>query len=119
MDQDSTEHLKLTFVSGVAVFSFTTPYLQSEDDIEKVGNELFDMVQKWDCKKVLLTFDGVRFVSSSMLAQVVKLHKTLAKTKGRVRLCGLTPALREVLKASQLDRLLEVFDDETAALAKF
>ena len=119
MSQDSTEHLHLNFVNGVAIISFTTPYLQAEDAIEKVGNELFDLVKKWDCSKVLLTFDGVRFVSSSMLAQVVKLHKTLAKTKGRVRLCSLTPALREVLKASQLDRLLEVFDDETAALAKY
>src|SRR5690349_13196624 len=100
MSQDTTEHLRLTFVNGVAVVSFQTPYLQSEDAIEKVAVELFDVVKKWDCSKVLLTFDGVRFVSSSMLAQVVKLHKSLAKTKGRVRLCGLTPALREVLKAS-------------------
>jgi anti-sigma B factor antagonist len=119
MSQDSTEHLHLRFVSGVAIISFTTPYLQAEDLIEKVGSELFDLVEKHECTKVLLTFDGVRLVSSSMLARVLKLHKTLAKNKGRLRLSGLSPALREVLRASQIDRLLEVFNDDNAALAKF
>ena len=119
MSQDSTEHLQLTFVNGVAVISITTHYLQAEDLIEAVGSELLELVEKWECTKVLLTFDGVRLVSSSMLAQVLRLHKRLAKTKGRVRICGLNPTLRDVLRASQLDRLLEVYDDDKAALAKF
>jgi anti-sigma B factor antagonist len=53
-----------------------------------------------------------------MLAQIVKLHKKLAKVKGRLRICCLTPALQEVLRTSQLDKLLEVFPDEAAALTK-
>jgi anti-sigma B factor antagonist len=119
MPQESTQNLHLNFVNGVAVISFATPYLQTEDAIAKVGAELFELADRWDFTKVLITFEGVRFVSSSMLAQVVKLHKQLAKTKGKVRLCVTNPSLREVLRASQLDRLMEVFDDEKAALAKF
>lgn len=119
MPQESTANLHLNFVNGVAVISFATPYLQTEDAIARVGAELFELAERWSFTKVLITFDGVRFVSSSMLAQIVKLHKQLAKNKGRVRLCCLTPTLREVLKASQLDKLMEVFDDEKAALAKF
>ena len=65
--QDDTEHLHLNFVNRVAIISFTTPYLQAEDAIEKVGTELFDLVEKWECSKVLLTFDGVRFVSYGTL----------------------------------------------------
>ncbi|AGA31430.1 STAS domain-containing protein [Singulisphaera acidiphila] len=119
MPQDTTEHLQLTFVNGVAVISITTHYLQAEDVIETVGEELLELVEKWECTKVLLTFEGVRFVSSSMLAQVMKLHKRLAKTKGHLRICGLNPMLRDVLRASQLDRLLEVYDDDKLALTKF
>jgi len=119
MPQESTPNLHLNFLNGVAVISFATPYLQSEDAIAKVGAELFELAERWDFSKVLITFDGVRFVSSSMLAQIVRLHKHLAKSKGRVRLCNLTPTLRDVLRASQLDKLMEVFDDEKAALAKF
>jgi anti-anti-sigma factor len=119
MPQESTQNLHLNFVNGVAVIGFATPYLQSEDAIATVGAELFDLAERWEFSKVLITFEGVRFASSSMLAQIVRLHKQLAKAKGRVRLCCLNPSLREVLRASQLDRLMEVFDDENAALAKF
>lgn len=119
MSHETTEHLQLTFLHGVAIIHITTPYLQTEDLTEAVGSELIGLVEKWECTKVLLTFDGVRFVSSSMLAQVLKLHKRLAKTKGHVRICGLNPTLRDVLRASQLDRLLEVYDDDKSALAKF
>jgi anti-sigma B factor antagonist len=66
-----------------------------------------------------LTFSGVRFLSSSMLAEVVRLHKNLAKVKSKLRVCSLEPALREVVRASQLDKLFEVFDDEASALDKF
>jgi anti-anti-sigma factor len=87
--------------------------------IEKVGAELFELVEGKALTKIILTFAGVRFVSSSMLAQVVKLHKKLSKVKGRLRVCCLSPALQEVLRTSQLDKLLEVFPDEASALSKF
>lgn len=119
MSQETTEHLQLRFDHGVAIISFSDHYLQSEDVVEKVGAELFELVENYECTKVLLTFQGVRIISSSMLAQVLKLHKALGKKKGRVRVCGLNPTIREVLRASQIDRLLEVYDDDKSALARF
>ena len=119
MPQEPAQLLNVRYVGGVTIVSFATPYLQAEDAIEKVGDQLFELAGDQGPTKILLSFDGVRFVSSSMLAQVVKLHKQLVKAKGRVRLCSVTPSMREVLKASQLDKLMEVFDDEKAALAKF
>jgi anti-sigma B factor antagonist len=68
---------------------------------------------------MILSFDGVRFVSSSMLAQVIRLHKTLAKAKGKLRLCALVDPVRDVLRASQLDKMLDVHQDEAEALVKF
>ena len=119
MAQESTQQLNVRYAGGVTIVSFTSPYLQAEDAIAKVGAQLFELAGDQGPTKILLSFDGVRFVSSSMLAQVVKLHKKLAKAKGRLRICSLTPTLKEVLHASQLDRMLEVFDNEEAALAKF
>jgi anti-sigma B factor antagonist len=119
MTQDAPSHIRRRQIGDVIVVGFDTPYLQTEELVEKVGQDLADLVSKDQPTKLVLSFDGVRFVSSSMLAQVVKLHKRLSKNKARLRICGLAPAIREVLHASQLDRLLEVLDDETAALNKF
>ena len=119
MTQEPTTYLRIRRANGVAIVSFLTPYLQTEEVITNVGAELFKLVEEEGFTKILLSFDGVRFVSSAMLAEVIKLHKALSKSKGRLRLCSLDPTVREVLRVSQLDRLLEVFDDEAAALNKF
>ena len=119
MSQGNAQHIQYKTTNFVTVVGFTSPYLQAEEVIEKVGIELFDLVETKGLTKIILSFNGVRFVSSSMLAQVVKLHKRLAKAKGRLRICCLAPELSEVLRVSQLDKLLEIFPDEALALAKF
>lgn len=104
------------------VIGFDTSYLQSEADAARAGVELAEIVAATSAEgpiKVVLSFSGVRFVSSSMLAEVVRLQKNLVKAKSRLRVCGLEPAVRDVVRASQLDKLFEVFDDEASALAKF
>ena len=119
MPPDAPSHLRRRQIGDVIVVGFDTPYLQTEELVEKVGADLNELVSKDQPMKLVLSFDGVRFVSSSMLAQVVKIHKRLAKNKAKLRVCGLTPAIREVLRASQLDRLLDVHEDENTALNKF
>ena len=54
-----------------------------------------------------------------MFGQLMQLHKAMSKAKGHLRVCSLDPTIRDVLRASQLDRILEVFPDEATALAKF
>src|SRR5947209_3410306 len=112
MSQEPNPHLRIRRDDGIAVVNFLTPYLQTEEVIQRVGEDLFRLVDEEGFTKVLLSFTGVRFLSSSMLAQMVKLQKKMTKVKGRVRLSGLPPAMKEVMHVSQLDRLLEVFDDE-------
>ena len=119
MSAEPSTHLRVLKRNGVAIVSFLTPYLQTEEVIQSVGEELFLLVEEEGFTKVLLSFSGVRFLSSSMLAQMVKLQKKLAKVGGRLRLSNLPQAMKEVMHSSHLDKMLEVFDDEPAALAKF
>ncbi|MFO0951776.1 MAG: STAS domain-containing protein [Isosphaeraceae bacterium] len=105
-------------VGEAKVVGFAHSYLQSEDVAAKVAAELNKLIEGKEGVKLVLTFQGVRFASSSMLAQLIKLHKAVTKAKGHMRLCCLDPSIRDVLHASQLDRMLEVYPDEAAALAK-
>ncbi|MGE3820064.1 MAG: STAS domain-containing protein [Isosphaeraceae bacterium] len=116
---DPDDQLVIRRKAGVNVVGFTNPYLQSEEASTKAGEALMALIEGKEEPKLILSFDGVRFVSSSMIAQVVRLHKAVAKAKGKLRLCGLLPAVRDVLHASHLDRLLDVHDDEASALKDF
>jgi hypothetical protein len=44
------------------------------------------------------------------------LHLRVVRARGRLRLCGLDPPIRDVLRICHLDRVFEVYADETAAL---
>lgn len=103
---------------GVTVVGFTSPYLQSDADIEAVGRELIDLVEKGGKKTLVLTFQNVRFVSSSMIACLVKLHRVVARAGGKLRICCLHPALLEALRTSRLDKLFDIAADEAEAMKK-
>ena len=119
MSPEPAAYLRIRRADDVAVVSFLTPYLQTEEVIQKVAAELSRLVDEEGFTKILLAFSGVRFLSSSMLAQIVKLQKKLTKVKGRVRISTLPPAMKEVMHISQLDKMLEVFDEESEALVQF
>ncbi len=119
MNSGDPLHLQYRTTNGVTVVGFNTPYLQAEADVEKVGAELFDLVDSQKLTKLVLSFQGVRFVSSSMLAQLVQLHKKLHKSGGKLRLCALSPTLADLVHTTHLDKLFEVVPDEASALEKF
>jgi anti-sigma B factor antagonist len=119
MSPEIRQHLRVRVANGVAIVGFLDTYLQSTEVIQEVSDQLFDLLKTKGYEKMLLHFEGVRFLSSEMIAEVVKLHRRMVQFKGRLRLCGLAPTIRDVFRVSHLDRLLEIFDTEKEALAKF
>jgi anti-sigma B factor antagonist len=108
------------YVDGVAVVTFRDSVAMFEGDkVPTVGKELIDLV---DCRKeprILLNLCNAHFISSAMLAHLVKLHRKIQEAKGRIRLCGLRPVIMDAFKVSHFDRIFEIFPDEAAALKKF
>jgi anti-sigma B factor antagonist len=119
MPQEIRQHLRVKLADGVAIVGFLDTYLQSQDVVQEVSEQLFGLLKTHAYEKMLLQCEGVRFMSSEMIAVLVSLHDRVAQFKGRLRLCGLTPTLRDVFKVSRLDRRLEIFETEKDALAKF
>jgi anti-anti-sigma factor len=89
------------------------------EKVEALSKELFGLIESKKYKKILLNLYNAGYMSSAMLAQLVRLHRKLQETKGRVRLCCLRPPVMDAFKVSQFDRLFEIFPDEPSALKKF
>jgi anti-sigma B factor antagonist len=89
------------------------------DKVQAVGKELMDLVASRKEPKVLLNLSNAHFISSAMLAHLVKLHRTIQDAKGRIKLCGLRPVIMDAFKVSHFDRIFEIHPDETSALKKF
>ena len=105
---------------GVAVILFLeTASMVEGDKVDSLAKELFGVIEEKKYKKVLLNLYNAGYMSSAMLAQLVRLHRKMQAVKGKVRLCCLRPPVMDAFKVSQFDRLFEIFADEPTALKKF
>jgi anti-sigma B factor antagonist len=114
------ETIVVKYVDGVAIVTFLDTVAMFEGNkVEAAGKELADLAESRKEPRILLNLSNVHFMSSAMLAHLVKLHRKVQAVKGRVRLCGLRPVIMDAFKVSHFDRIFEIFPDETAALKKF
>ena len=117
-----TDYQYITYknVDGVAVVNFLETVSMFEGDkVKAVSDELIDLVESKRYAKVLLNLTNAHFVSSAMLAHLVKLNRKVQEVKGKVRLCCLRPVIQDAFRVSNFDKIFEIFPDEAAALRKF
>jgi anti-anti-sigma factor len=107
-------------VDGVAIVNFLETVSMFEGDkVKGVSDELIDLIETKRFTKMLLNLSNAHFVSSAMLAHLVKLNRKIQEVKGKVRLCCLRPVIFDAFKVSNFDKIFEIFPDEAAALKKF
>lgn len=102
----------------VLVIRFTSPRILSDVMIAQIGQELIKLADQAN-GKLLLDFSGVAFMSSAMIGKIVLLNKKCQANKTKVKLCGISPTIREVFEITRLDKVFTIYDDETAALEAF
>ena len=114
------QQINVKYVDGVAIVTFAESMTMFEGDkVQAVGGELCDLVDSRKDPRILLNLSNAHFMSSAMLAHLVKMLRKVQAAKGRLRLCGLRPVILDAFKVSQFDRIFEIFPDEAAAMKKF
>jgi anti-anti-sigma factor len=120
MSTSDYQYITYTNVDGVAVVNFLETVCMFEaDKVQAVGRELIDLVESRRYTKLLLNLTNAHFISSAMLAHLVKLLRKVQEGKGRLRLCCLRPVIQDAFKVSNFDKIFEIFPDEASALKKF
>jgi anti-sigma B factor antagonist len=85
---------------------------------ERLGSELRRLAAEGQ-RRVLVNFEGVKYLDSSGVGELVSGSQALAKAGGSIRFLSLPPKVREVMTLASMLSLFEVYDDESAALADF
>ena len=66
--------------------------------------------------RLLLDFAGVEYISSAGLRSLLVLAKAVKSAGGGLALCGLVPAVRDVMSISGFDSILPLAEDRTGAM---
>jgi len=104
-------------IKDVTVVDILEARLIDGPSIEAIGEELFKLVDRMNCRKLVLDFTKVQFLSSAALSVLMELRKKSAAIKGAFVLCGLSPDLMKVFEITKLNKLLQFAPDEDQAVA--
>lgn len=107
-------------VDDVLVVGFVSEKLLDESVIQQVAKELQEKVaEAGETKKIILTFNGVSFMSSSMLGRLVMFLKLCKKEDIQLKVCNISPEIFEVFKITKLNKMFDVHPDEKKAMESF
>jgi anti-sigma B factor antagonist len=107
-------------VGDVLLAVITQPTLRDTPIIEKCQTELDKVCMEAAAdKKLVLSFRNVKFMSSEMIRVVVKLHNRCKRDKLDLKLCNIAPDIMQVFQITNLNKLLTILPDETAAMKSF
>jgi anti-sigma B factor antagonist len=70
-------------------------------------------------KNILLNLNGLQYLDSSGIGELVREYVAVVKQGGQMKVVGLTPKVEEILKVTQLYQVFPDFPSEEAALESF
>ncbi|HOT29746.1 MAG TPA: STAS domain-containing protein [Candidatus Ozemobacteraceae bacterium] len=99
-------------ISGVVVIN-----VEGEMDVYTIGKlkEAISMVTQSGAVSLAVNLGLVTYMDSSGLGLLLGLHKQLAKSHGTLVVAGPSGAVREVLRATNADRLLKIVNTKEEA----
>jgi anti-sigma B factor antagonist len=69
--------------------------------------------------KILLNLRDVHYIDSDGLREIVEGFKTTRNGGGVLKLCEVVSGIRRLLDVTKLDRVIEAFESEDAALRSY
>ena len=111
--------LNIQKFKDVVVVNLAVGSILDTATIDKLGAQLYDLVDSQARKKIVLDFSEVKFLSSSALGMLLKLREKSQGIKGRLLIAGMREELLKVFRISRLDKLFEFHPNEERALNVF
>jgi anti-sigma B factor antagonist len=116
----TTPRIDIREADGVKVIRFHDQHLFDERTIREVADQVSAALPNDGSPiKVVLDFSGVALISSSLLSKLILLQRRVDGTKGKLRLCEISPVLTQVFRTSNLDRLFTIDRDQRTSLSAF
>ena len=103
--------------ASVSVVRFQDQKIIDPEAIQELGQELFDLVEREDRKKLVLNFANVEFLSSAALGKLITFEKKVKRNESQLVLTNISPEIFQVFAITNLDKLFTIKDSEADALA--
>lgn len=111
-------YLRFSHSEDLIDAEFTAATLTEDLNIEQMGQELFTLLEKFDCSRMVLGLERVEYITSAALGKLITLHRRMHRRDGRLVLFGLQGSVAEVMKTSRLLDYFNVAPDHNSAVSQ-
>ena len=104
--------------SGDVVILDVKGKLTIGDGDELLRDKINSLIQQ-DRKKLILNLEGVPYVDSAGLGEIVRTYTTVSRQGGNLKLLNLTKRITDLLMITKLLTVFDTYDSEQEALNSF
>jgi anti-sigma B factor antagonist len=102
------KRLEIEEVGEVTIVRLADKKILDEQNIQRIGDELFALIDKHGKKKILIDFSGVEHLGSAANGKLITLAKKVQNVKGKLAFCGIDPEIYEVFEITKLDKFFGI-----------
>jgi len=108
--------LVVTRQGDIGVVSFTTSRILDQSNVQQLGEEFDELVEKSKFNKFILNFETINYMSSTVMGKLVGLLKKVKAAHGSLALCNIGDSIYEIFKIMRFDELFDIYDSEEQAV---
>ena len=110
-------HIEERSVGDVIVLDLKGKMTLGEGD-ELLKDKINSLVQQGR-RKVVLNLEGVPYIDSAGLGEIVRTYTTISRQGGSLKLLNLTKRITDLLSITKLLTVFETYDNEADAVRSF
>ena len=91
--------------------------LYDENIVRDIGDQLVDLIESGH-DRIVIDLGAIRYMSSYMLGQLIRIQRKIDQTQGALRLRKLDPRVHDLFKICRLEQLFTIFDRDVDSTAR-
>ena len=114
-----TQRIELKNIGDVTVATTIDMKLNDDLSIQEWGDQLIALLDDAACRKLLVSFERVLFMSSSALRALITLNKKTKEKAVALVLCGIDSNIMEAFRITRLDGVFTIKKNEDEGVKAF
>ena len=106
--QTRIRELQAEQVGEITVVKLTARNILEEEAVQRIGQHLYQLADSSVQPRLVLDFQQVERLTSTMFGKLIALHKKVEKAGGRLVLCGIPERVYDVFEVLKLHRLFRI-----------
>jgi anti-sigma B factor antagonist len=115
--EESRMQIEERIVGDVTILDLKGKMTLGEGD-ELLKDKINSLIHQGQ-KRLLLNLEGVPYIDSAGLGEIVRTYTTVSRQGGNLKLLNLTKRITDLLSITKLLTVFETFDSEKEAVASF